>query len=230
MKYLMKDINGFYNADGMIINIKGKNLSTNDIVLKYGFDLNEIKNVKKLINKVLISTDISTTKIKYNNPGSYILINKDFDHYNNIMFDNDILVLVSNDGIYWRAMLSNNYYVEKKFNINLTTFDESKMTLTESNELDKIKRFIDKYPKPINLIDNNNFIKYMFIKLNANDQLSNINTKVNLIDNSLKKDDKVQINYSKDNITITNNKGYLIKTLNVKLSVSEHIKNTISEF
>lgn len=229
MKYLMKDMNGLYNKDGEMLN--GKDcLSTYDLILKYGFNITEITNKQNLLNKVLISNDISTTTIKYSNQESYIIINKDCDHYDNISFDNDILALVSNDGKRWRVNITDDYYLEEDFNINLITLKESKMTADELSEFIRIRKFIDKYAKPVNIISNNKFIKYIFLKLNAGEKLSKVNTKIELTNDNLKKDDKIQINYNSNSIKITNNKGTLINTLNVKLNLSDYIKNTISEF
>lgn len=231
MKHLLKDSFGLYDKNGKTINYN-ENISIYNMIVNYGFEFSDITNKNMLVGKKFISANGAPNKIKitFINKEGYVLIKKDFGNFNNLIFEEDINAAVSDDGVLWKIEMGDTY-IKDSFNISLTTTEPSKMTSSELNSFNNIRRFIDKNSKPVCSINNiDNSIKYIIIKLNSGKVLSNINTKIDLSNGRLLKDDSLAISYDIDEIKITNSKGVLIDELNVNVNKTSYLKNTLEEF
>jgi len=228
MKYLITDALGIYNKDGNKL-VYDSNMSIQDLLYNYGFEFSELVNKSILDGKQLLSASDGHTTIKYLNNEGFILIKYDFSHYKNLKFDEAYMVAASSDGVNWKTKIGIGY-MTGVFNVNLTTTDMLKMTSSEIANYTNLKKFINNNAKFLDEISNEDgYIKYLMLKLNS-DELQNIKTVVRFTAGDLIKDETLDIEYSKDKVTIRNNKAGTIFTLDVKVNQTAYIKNTMEEF
>lgn len=231
MKHLLIDGYGIYDKNGIFIRKYDRTLSLSQMIDSVGYDLSEITNKNVIASKRLI-TNGALKKISINiiNNEANILINKSFEHYDNIVFNNKMKVAVSNDGITWRVP-ANGGFIDGSFKINLTTTDISKMTAEEKANFSNLRKFIDDNAIITDTIIGSNFINYIMLKLNTDESTTEINTIIRLDDrNTLIKDDDLDINSDKNKITIKNTKKVDIDKLVIKINNDVYIKNTMEEF
>lgn len=231
MKHLLIDGYGIYDKDGILIRKYNNELSLSQMIESDGYELSEIKNKNIISGKRLITNNpISNLTMKIINNEAYILINKDFEHYLNICFENKIKAAESNDGVTWRVE-ANGTYIYGTFNINLSTFNILDMTDSEKIEYDNIKKFIDDNSPYVQKLNNDKYIKHLLIKLNTSEITSEINTIITFDDeNAVIREKDLDINTTEDKITIKNTLNIDIHRLIVNLNNDVYIKNTMEEF
>jgi hypothetical protein len=228
MKYLFKYAGKYFDINNNEV-VVSNNLNTKlDL---YGFNIHELKNLKKefIINKQLVTASHSSSinmrlNIK-NSSHRFVLIKLD-EEYENLYFNVPRKTLVSEDGITWRCYQDINSYSEQKFNISLDNLNTRTLNEYDKKELLAMIWYSTCNSRSLNLINTIN-AKYVFIE---------IYDLINRICNR----EECQERYNEDNLVVTANRDVInvknIDTIKIDkliiqiLRPSDTILNTLKEF
>lgn len=229
MKYLFKYANKYFDINNNEIVVNNNIHAQLDL---YGFDISELKNLKKdiITNKQLVTCSPSSNKkIKLNVKNSshrFVLLKLD-KKYDNLYFNEPRKTLVSNDGVTWKSYQDINNYSEEKFNISLDNLNTKTLNEYDKRELLSMIWYSTYNSRNLNLINTIN-AKYVFIEI------------YDLIDKICNREECTE-KYNENNVIVTANKD-VIKVKNIdtikmnKLIVqvlqpsSDTILNTLKEF
>lgn len=228
MKYLFKYAGKYFDINNNEV-VVSNNLNTKlDL---YGFNIHELKNLKKefIINKQLVTASHSSSinmrlNIK-NSSHRFVLIKLD-EEYENLYFNVPRKTLVSEDGITWRCYQDINSYSEQKFNISLDNLNTRTLNEYNKKELLSMIWYSTCNSRSLNLINTIN-AKYVFIE---------VYDLINRICNR----EECQERYNEDNLVVTANRDAInvknIDTIKIDkliiqiLRPSDTILNTLKEF
>lgn len=228
MKYLFKYAGKYFDINNNEV-VVSNNLNTKlDL---YGFNIHELKNLKKefIINKQLVTASHSSSmnmrlNIK-NSSHRFVLIKLD-EEYENLYFNVPRKMLVSEDGITWRCYQDINSYSEQKFNISLDNLNTRTLNEYDKKELLSMISYSTCNSRSLNLINTIN-AKYVFIE---------VYDLINRICNR----EECQERYNEDNLVVTANRDAInvknIDTIKIDkliiqiLRPSDTILNTLKEF